>query len=71
MALPTFLRHLDVLEAHGLISSEKTGRVRTCRLEPETLSRVDAWLTDRRALWNHRLDQLGEMLGEPGNQRRK
>lgn len=64
MALPTFLRHLDVLETHGLISSKKVGRVRTCRLEPKTLSQVDAWLTDRRALWNRRLDQLGDVLGE-------
>lgn len=62
MALPAFTKHLGVLERAGLVTSEKTGRVRTCRVNPAALSEIDRWLTDRRALWTARLDGLDAYL---------
>ena len=62
MALPSVLQHLRVLEDSGLIRSEKRGRVRTCRIEPERLSEAETWLTEQRALWERRLDRLGAYL---------
>ncbi len=64
MSLPAVVQHLQVLEASGLIRSEKVGRVRTCRIEPETLKQVEQWIIDRRALWERRLDRLGDVLAE-------
>jgi DNA-binding transcriptional ArsR family regulator len=56
------MQHLQVLEASGLVRSEKVGRVRTCRLEPKALRTVEQWITERRASWERRLDRLGEYL---------
>lgn len=58
MALPTFMRHLKVLEDSGLTQSEKTGRVRTVSVKPDQLETLDKWLTDQRGAWNNRLDRL-------------
>jgi DNA-binding transcriptional ArsR family regulator len=66
MSLPGVLQHLQVLEASGLIRSEKVGRVRTCRLEPASLRVAEQWIADRRAVWDRRLDRLGHYLaGHP------
>ncbi|HUV32751.1 MAG TPA: metalloregulator ArsR/SmtB family transcription factor [Devosiaceae bacterium] len=62
MALPSFLQHLRTLEDCGLISSRKTGRVRTCELAPQTLAAMENWLIRQRLVWERRLDQLDEML---------
>jgi DNA-binding transcriptional ArsR family regulator len=62
MSLPAVMQHLSVLEASGLVRSEKTGRVRTCRVEPEALSLAEQWINARRAEWEGRLDRLGEYL---------
>ena len=64
MSLPGVMQHLAVLEASGLVVSEKTGRVRTCRIEPKVLSQAEQWIAERRALWERRLDRLGEFLDE-------
>jgi DNA-binding transcriptional ArsR family regulator len=64
MALPTFLKHLKVLEAGGWIETRKAGRVRTCRLRPETIQAAEAWLNQQRRLWEARLDQLDALLAE-------
>jgi len=58
MALPSFLQHLKVLEASGLVDSQKTGRVRTYRLKTEALAPVETWLSRQRRLWETRLDQF-------------
>ena len=58
MALPSFVQHLKVLEACGLMSSRKTGRVRTCRLNPRPLQQTEQWLGRQRSLWEKRLNQL-------------
>lgn len=58
IGLPTFLKHLRVLEEGGLVETRKTGRVRICALRPETLRRTDAWLGDHIRLWSARLDRM-------------
>jgi DNA-binding transcriptional ArsR family regulator len=62
MSLPAVMQHLAVLEASGLVRSEKSGRVRTCRIEPEALSLAERWINDRRTEWENRLDRLGDYL---------
>jgi DNA-binding transcriptional ArsR family regulator len=62
MSLPAVLQHLSVLERSGLIRSHKRGRVRTCRINPDTLSLAEQWLNTRRAEWSERLDRLDEYL---------
>ena len=62
MSLPAVVQHLQVLEASGLVRSEKVGRVRTCRIEPQALGSAERWINDRRTTWERRLDRLGEYL---------
>jgi DNA-binding transcriptional ArsR family regulator len=62
MSLSAVMQHLQVLEASGLVRSEKLGRVRTCRIEPEAMRLAEQWITERRATWEHRLDRLGALL---------
>ena len=62
ISLPAVLQHLQLLEASGLVRSEKVGRVRTCRIEPAALSRAEQWIAARRAAWERRLDRLGDYL---------
>lgn len=68
MSLPAVMQHLAVLEEAGLVRSAKSGRVRTCRIEPKALGEVEAWLGARRAEWEQRLDRLGRYLDELGSQ---
>lgn len=62
MSLPAVVQHLERLESAGLVSSEKVGRVRTCRLEVGRLDVVEDWIVERRHAWERRLDRLGESL---------
>jgi DNA-binding transcriptional ArsR family regulator len=62
VSLPTVLQHVDVLQRSGLVRSEKVGRVRTCRLEPGPMRVVECWLAGHRAIWEGRLDLLGDVL---------
>lgn len=62
ITLPGVLQHLAVLESDGLVRSEKVGRVRTCRIEPAALRAAGDWVAQRRRLWEHSLDRLGEYL---------
>ena len=64
MSLPAVVQHLQVLEASGLVRSEKIGRVRTCRIEPLALSKAEQWINERRTSWEQRLDRLGAFLAE-------
>nr|WP_296067719.1 metalloregulator ArsR/SmtB family transcription factor [uncultured Actinoplanes sp.] len=68
MSLPAVLQHLRVLEDSGLVRSEKSGRVRTCRLEPAVLQQAEKWIADRRAGWERRLDRLETYLNSEGDQ---
>jgi DNA-binding transcriptional ArsR family regulator len=67
MSLPAVLQHLRVLEDSGLVRSEKSGRVRTCRLEPAVLQQAEKWIADRRAGWESRLDRLDTYLNSEGD----
>lgn len=58
IGLPTLLKHIRVLERGGLVSSRKSGRVRTCALTPGTLESADDWLRAHIATWESRLDRL-------------
>jgi DNA-binding transcriptional ArsR family regulator len=64
ISLPAVLQHIDVLQKSGLVRSEKNGRVRTCRLEPAPMRSVEQWIAQHRAMWESRLDQLGDVLKE-------
>jgi DNA-binding transcriptional ArsR family regulator len=69
MSLPAVVQHLHVLEASGLVRSEKVGRVRTCSIEPRALRGAEQWISQRRAVWEERLDRLGELLEEEDRQK--
>lgn len=64
MSLPAVMQHLGVLEASSLVRSEKVGRVRTCRIDPEALRLAEDWITAQRTAWEQRFDQLGDYLAE-------
>jgi DNA-binding transcriptional ArsR family regulator len=70
MSLPAVVQHLAVLEESGLVTSEKVGRVRTCRVDSATLSLAERWINERRVLWQRRLDRLGEFLDEEDERER-
>lgn len=58
IGLPTFLKHLRVLEDGGFVETRKAGRVRMCALKPDALRRADAWLDAHLRVWLARLDRL-------------
>jgi DNA-binding transcriptional ArsR family regulator len=62
MSLSAVVQHLAVLEACGVVRSEKVGRSRTCRLEPVGLRLAEDWFAGQRAHWERRLDRLGQVL---------
>jgi DNA-binding transcriptional ArsR family regulator len=64
ITLTAVAQHLRVLEGCGLVRTEKRGRVRTCRLDPEGLTLVSRWADECRSLWERRLDRLGDLLAE-------
>jgi DNA-binding transcriptional ArsR family regulator len=67
MSLSAVVQHLRILEESGLVRTEKIGRVRTCQIEPQALRQVEKWISDRRTMWERRLDRLGQFLAE-GNE---
>jgi DNA-binding transcriptional ArsR family regulator len=62
ISFPAVMQHLAALEASGLVISKKTGRVRTCQIEPRMLSLTEQWISARRLEWERRLDRLGNYL---------
>jgi DNA-binding transcriptional ArsR family regulator len=64
MALPSFVQHLKMLEQSGLIRSQKTGRVRTCKIAPRQMKSAERWLAEQREFWERRLDQLDDYVKE-------
>lgn len=64
ISLPAVMQHLAVLEDSGVVTSKKVGRVRTCQVEPKALTAAERWITERRQLWERRLDRLGAYLDE-------
>ena len=66
IALPSFLKHIRVLEAAGWIRTSKTGRVRTCTLEPGAMAVAEGWLGRQRAIWETRTDRLEDLVLNEG-----
>ncbi len=62
MTLTGIKKHVQVLEAAGLVTTEKVGRVRTCRLGPRRLEDESGWIAKYRQMLEARLDRLGEFL---------
>jgi len=64
ISFPAVLQHLQALEASGLIATHKTGRVRTCRIEPKALSAAETWIAGQRAVWEGRLNRFETYVDE-------
>jgi DNA-binding transcriptional ArsR family regulator len=62
MALPSFMKHLSVLERSGVIRSRKRGRVRTCELRPQEFSRAEQWMAEQRAMWQARSERMAAFV---------
>jgi DNA-binding transcriptional ArsR family regulator len=68
MSLAAVLQHVQVLEASGLVRSQKTGRTRTCSINPAGLRSAEQWMSERRTLVERRLDRLGDYLADTADQ---
>ena len=64
VSLPSVLKHLAILEAGGLVHSEKLGRVRTFRIAPDAFADVERWVAQRKQTWNIKFDRLDQLLKE-------
>jgi DNA-binding transcriptional ArsR family regulator len=62
MALPSFMKHIRVLEASELVTSRKMGRVRMCQLRPDALAAAQSWIEQERRVWEARLDRLDSFV---------
>jgi DNA-binding transcriptional ArsR family regulator len=58
MALPSLMKHIQILESSGLVASEKIGRVRTCSIRTEAFETIENWLAAQKEIWERRLDRL-------------
>jgi DNA-binding transcriptional ArsR family regulator len=58
------MQHLQILEAARLVRTEKTGRVRTCGIDPVGFQALERWIRDHRTAWERKLDRLGRLLAE-------
>jgi DNA-binding transcriptional ArsR family regulator len=65
MTLPSFMKHVRTLESYGLIRTAKSGRVRTCVLNRESLAVIDDWLAEQRQIWEERTDRLERLVTGP------
>jgi DNA-binding transcriptional ArsR family regulator len=64
MTLTGMKKHVGVLEQAGLVTTEKLGRVRTCKIGPRRLEEETAWIERYRQLWDARFDELDEIVEE-------
>src|ERR1700683_530389 len=64
MSLAAVVQHVQVLEACGVVTTRKVGRTRMCRIDPVAITAAEQWITDRRQVWESRLDRLGDVLSE-------
>ncbi len=62
LTLAAVLQHVQTLQACGVISTEKQGRVRSCQIEPMAFTILDSWLQDRRNNWQQQFDRLAALL---------
>ena len=70
IAMPSAVKHLAVLEAGGLVASEKSGRVRTYRLVPEAFTAMERWVAQRKADLNAQFDRLDAYLAAESPKRK-
>jgi DNA-binding transcriptional ArsR family regulator len=68
MSLAAVVQHVQVLEACGLVRSQKVGRTRTCTINPGVLRSAEDWISERRSTWERRLDRLGDYLAETADE---
>ena len=66
ISLAGIVQHIQVLEAAGLIVTQKSGRTRLCRINSAGLQAAEAWIAQRREFWGRKFDRLGAMLAEDG-----
>jgi len=64
MTLTGMKKHVGVLQEAGLVTTEKVGRVRTCKLGPRRLEQETAWLERYRRLWDARFDELEKIVNQ-------
>src|SRR6187397_2847650 len=64
MTLTGMKKHIGVLEQAGLVTTEKVGRVRTCKLGSRRLAEETAWIERHRQLWDSRFDELDKVVEE-------
>lgn len=64
MTLTGMRKHVGVLEAAGLVTTEKVGRVRTCRIGDGRLDEVAAWIDTYQRRWDARFDELDKVVAE-------
>lgn len=64
MSLTGLKKHVQILEDAKLVSTEKIGRVRECRLGPQRLDGVQSWIETYRRVLDGRLDRFAELLQE-------
>jgi DNA-binding transcriptional ArsR family regulator len=62
MALPSFMKHLRVLEDSKIVVSRKKGRVRVCELRVNALAPAQSWIEKERRMWTTRLNQLDDLV---------
>jgi DNA-binding transcriptional ArsR family regulator len=62
MRLPSFMKHLKVLEGSGLIRSRKHGRVRMCEVRMDRMTKTQNWFDQQRAIWKSRYENLDSLL---------
>lgn len=62
ITLPSFMKHVGVLETTGLITTTKSGRVRTCELNRTRLDLVGGWLAEQHEIWEARTDRLEHVV---------
>jgi DNA-binding transcriptional ArsR family regulator len=67
ISLAAVVQHVQILEASGLVRTEKIGRSRTCHIDTNTLAAAGQWLEGRRSQWNTHLDRLGDYLEKTGD----
>ena len=68
MSLPAVMKHIRVLEQAGLVSQEKTGRTRNCRLAAQPLKEAEQWISEYRQFWEGTFDSLERFLEQPESQ---
>lgn len=71
LALPSAVKHLAVLEQGGFVASEKAGRVRTYRIQPDALQAMEQWVARRKQALNAQFDRLDHYLAEQGKGRKR